>query len=229
MSRFSQIFQDVSSSNLRTPLLLFAGFMIGRSYARFNSRQAILNKKVEEQNDNQPVQAVCVITGEPSFKNVSGIVRFSQLPRSSNVTIEAEITGLTKGKHGIHIHEYGDLTKGCASAGAHFNPFGKKHGGPLDLERHVGDLGNIEVTSDGGGGPAVATLKLEDNWVSLRGSRSVIGRSIVLHQNEDDLGKGGKPDSPTTGNAGPRVACGVIALADATKLQPSPPPQPHVK
>ena len=61
--------------------------------------------------------------------------------------MQATIWGLVKGFHGFHIHQYGNLENGCTSAGGHYNPFGKKHGGPEMQERHVGDMGNIE--SDG--------------------------------------------------------------------------------
>ena len=63
--------------------------------------------------------------------------------------IQAEIKGLTPGLHGFHIHEFGNLTNGCVTAGPHFNPFRLTHAGPHDEVRHVGDLGNIEANADG--------------------------------------------------------------------------------
>jgi len=124
--------------------------------------------------------------------------------------IEAELKGLPKGKHGFHIHVFGDLSKGCTTAGPHFNPFNKEHGGPTDKERHVGYLGNIE--SKGEDSPA--TFKLEDHLVKLHGDTSILGRSIVVHITEDDLGRGGHSDSKTTGHAGGRIGCGVIGRAN---------------
>ena len=54
------------------------------------------------------------------------------------------IKGLKDGLHGIHIHEFGNLTNGCTTAGGHYNPFKKNHGGIDTNQRHVGDLGNIK-------------------------------------------------------------------------------------
>jgi superoxide dismutase, Cu-Zn family len=109
----------------------------------------------------------------------------------------------------------GDLTHGCTSAGGHFNPTGATHGGPKDAPsaRHVGDLGNIEADADGN-----VDATLTDSLISLKGAHSIIGRSIIVHADEDDLGKGGFPDSLTTGHAGARVACGVIGLSEDTTL-----------
>lgn len=115
------------------------------------------------------------------------------------------ITGLTPGKHGFHIHEKGSLADNCVAAGGHYNPFEKDHGAPEDEERMVGGLGNIVADADG-----VAKFSITDRLVDLSGKYSVIGRAFVVHANPDDLGKGGHPSSKTTGNAGPRVACGII-------------------
>ena len=100
------------------------------------------------------------------------------------------------------------MLKGCATAGPHFNPFGKTHGGPDSKIRHVGDLGNVKSDDDGNG-----KYEIHDHQVSLFGANSVIGRSCVLHRMTDDLGQGGNEESLKTGNAGARIACGVIGLS----------------
>jgi Cu-Zn family superoxide dismutase len=81
------------------------------------------------------------------------------------------------------------------------------HGGPNDAVRHVGDLGNIQADADG-----VARIYISDKIISLCGRNSIIGRAFVLHALEDDLGKGGVPDSLKTGNAGSRIGCGIIGI-----------------
>ena len=97
------------------------------------------------------------------------------------------------------------MSDGCKSMGAHYNPDGVDHG---DLnEGHVGDLGNIEADEDG-----KADFSIKAHRVDLIGDRSVVGRGIVVHADPDDLGKGGDEESLKTGNAGDRLACGVITL-----------------
>ena len=103
----------------------------------------------------------------------------------------------------------GNLIEGCKTAGPHYNPHGKTHGGPDSEVRHVGDLGNVEAGANG-----VGTYELSDHQINLYGENSIIGRSVVCHSKTDDLGKGGDDESLKTGNAGARVACGVIGLAD---------------
>ena len=150
-------------------------------------------------------QGVAVLYPEDS--QVSGVVRFQ--PVTDGLLISYQIKGLTDGKHGFHIHEYGDLTDGCTSACAHFNPDGATHGGLETKIRHFGDLGNIVSTN----GLSKGYLFLKNGC--LDGSKySILGRMIIVHADPDDLGKGGDEESLKTGNAGKRLACGVIGLAD---------------
>uniref|UniRef100_A0ABQ0MDK8 Superoxide dismutase [Cu-Zn] n=1 Tax=Mycena chlorophos TaxID=658473 RepID=A0ABQ0MDK8_MYCCL len=152
-------------------------------------------------------KAVAVLKGDAS---VSGTVTFEQTSLGF-VTVSGELKNLdANALRGFHIHQYGDLSGGCLSAGPHYNPFGKTHGAPSDTERHVGDLGNIQTDESG-----VAKIYFEDKLLSLNGPLSILSRAVVLHAGTDDLGRGGDPESLKTGNAGARAACGVIGLADA--------------
>lgn len=148
------------------------------------------------------VKAVCVLSGSGDVK---GTIHLTQAGDATNLT--GEISGLAPGQHGFHIHEFGDNTNGCMSAGSHFNPHGVEHAGPTDASRHIGDLGNVEAGADG-----VAKIKISDKRVQLTGQHSVIGRTVVVHADIDDLGVGGHDLSKTTGNAGGRLACGVIGI-----------------
>lgn len=147
------------------------------------------------------VKAVCVVNGD-----VKGAIYFEQSGQDA-VKVSGEISGLNAGKHGFHVHEFGDNTNGCMSAGAHFNPKGVEHGGPDAATRHVGDLGNVVAGADG-----KAAVNITDKMITLSGSNSIIGRTLVVHADEDDLGQGGHELSKTTGNAGARVGCGVIGI-----------------
>jgi len=141
--------------------------------------------------------------------NIKGTVEFEE--KGTKVVIKGTLKSnkYKNSTHGIHIHESGDLSNGCMGACGHFNPYGKKHGGPNSKERHVGDLGNIRFDSKG-----VAKFRMEDSLVKLRGTKAnVIGRSLVIHEDPDDLGLGGHNDSLTTGHAGKRITCAVIGYA----------------
>jgi Cu-Zn family superoxide dismutase len=150
-----------------------------------------------------PLKAVCVLSG-PS--DVTGVISFSQ-DSNGPTTVEGEVKGLNPGKHGFHVHALGDTTNGCLSTGPHFNPKNLEHGAPEDEVRHAGDLGNVIAGDDG-----VAKVSLKDSHIPLTGSDSIIGRAVVVHADPDDLGKGGHELSKSTGNAGGRVACGIIGL-----------------
>ncbi|XP_065185184.1 uncharacterized protein LOC135815773 [Sycon ciliatum] len=149
------------------------------------------------------VNAACVLAGDSAVK---GVITFTQAEGATTVT--GEVTGLAPGNHGFHVHVYGDNTNGCTSAGPHFNPSNKTHGAPCDENRHAGDLGNVVAGDDG-----VAKVNITDSQIPLSGPNSIIGRTVVVHADPDDLGKGGHELSLSTGNAGARVACGVIGIA----------------
>jgi len=154
---------------------------------------------------------------ERAFK-VSGTATLTA--RRGVCTIEYTVRGLEPGKHGFQIHEYADFSHGYISAGGIYNPFNKTHGGPTDPERKVGDLGNITADSTG-----VAKGRIMSSLVRLSGKSSVLGRSLMVHANADDLGKGDNSQpgpvpkmqpgkcSLVTGNVGAGLACGEIKLA----------------
>ncbi|KAM7085199.1 copper chaperone for superoxide dismutase isoform 1-T1 [Molossus nigricans] len=174
----------------------------------------------------QNLGAAVAILGETG--PVQGVVRFLQLT-PERCLIEGTIDGLEPGPHGLHVHQFGDLTSNCNSCGDHFNPDGTSHGGPQDSERHRGDLGNVHADASGR-----ATFRIEDEQLKVSGKESeglssqggplsedvhclpskvwdVIGRSLVIDEGEDDLGRGSHPLSRITGNSGKRLACGIIA------------------
>ncbi|KAG9449528.1 hypothetical protein H6P81_009493 [Aristolochia fimbriata] len=148
-------------------------------------------------------KAVAVLKGNTE---VEGVVTLTQ-EDTGPTTVQVRITGLTPGPHGFHLHEFGDTTNGCISTGAHFNPNNMTHGAPEDEVRHAGDLGNIVANANG-----VAEATIVDKQIPLTGPNSVVGRAFVVHELVDDLGKGGHELSLTTGNAGGRLACGVVGL-----------------
>uniref|UniRef100_A0A3S5HLS6 Superoxide dismutase [Cu-Zn] n=1 Tax=Ceanothus thyrsiflorus TaxID=48245 RepID=A0A3S5HLS6_CEATH len=149
------------------------------------------------------VKGVAVLS---TSEGVSGTIYFTQ-EGDGPTTVTGNISGLKPGLHGFHVHALGDTTNGCLSTGPHFNPAAKEHGAPEDEIRHAGDLGNITAGDDG-----TATFTIVDKQIPLTGAHSIVGRAVVVHGDRDDLGKGGHELSKSTGNAGGRVACGIIGL-----------------
>uniref|UniRef100_A0A3G5AX21 Superoxide dismutase [Cu-Zn] n=1 Tax=Larix kaempferi TaxID=54800 RepID=A0A3G5AX21_9CONI len=148
------------------------------------------------------LKAVAVLTGA----DVKGVVHFTQ-EGDGPTTVTAKVSGLSPGLHGFHVHALGDTTNGCMSTGPHFNPLSKEHGAPTDENRHAGDLGNVTAGADG-----TVEFSTTDSQIPLSGPHSIIGRAVVVHADSDDLGKGGHELSKSTGNAGGRLACGVVGL-----------------
>lgn len=93
--------------------------------------------------------AICILHPDNN-SGVRGIVTIYQEHPFAPAHLSFAVLGLTPYQlHGCHIHEFGDLTKGCLTAGPHFNPYHRTHGAPQDYVRHVGDLGNLRADSRG--------------------------------------------------------------------------------
>lgn len=150
-------------------------------------------------------QAVAVI--HPTAGNkVEGVVRFIPAEQGK-VRVLADLHGLQpNSKHGFHIHEYGDCSApDASSAGGHFNPEHHPHAGPNTENRHAGDFGNIQADAKGN-----AHLDMTvDNITIGSGKDAILGRAVVVHGKADDL------KSQPSGDAGPRIGCGVIGVANA--------------
>ncbi len=165
------------------------------------------NKKGCNTRKKKDRSAIAVIDD----KKIQGKIKFNESINSKGekgVKIKYELKNLKDGLHGFHIHEYGDLSEGCSSACNHFNPYNKNHGGLDTKESHLGDLGNVRSKN----GVAKGTKFKKDLSLGIS-KTSIIGRMIIVHSDEDDLGKGGNAESLKTGNAGARIGCAVIGLS----------------
>ena len=145
----------------------------------------------------QTAEGIVVLS--PTQGNIAqGTLYFSRA--GDGVRIDGEITGLKPGTHGFHVHEKGDCSApDGSSAGGHYNPTGMTHGAPYEVKRHVGDLGNIVADATG-----VAKISQVDHGATLDGPNSIIGHAVIVHADPDDF------KSQPAGNAGKRVACGII-------------------
>lgn len=144
--------------------------------------------------------AVAIVRGAGDNKDkINGTLTFTDT--GGGVRVHGEVTGLSPGKHGFHVHQTNDLTDPqLKSAGPHFNPDGTKHGGPHGEMRHAGDLGNITADADG-------KAKVDEVFkgLSIRGDKNgIVGKSVIIHAAEDDL------KSDPAGNSGDRIAGGAI-------------------
>ncbi len=137
-----------------------------------------------------------------SGSEVKGTVTFHER-EDGMVRVNVDLTGVPDGVHGFHVHDKGDCSApDASSAGGHFNPLGAQHAGPGDPQHHAGDLGNVF----GKGG-----VVKEEYWTKSitlgEGVTNIVGHAVIVHANRDDL------TSQPAGNAGGRIACGVVTLA----------------
>jgi superoxide dismutase, Cu-Zn family len=153
-----------------------------------------------EKSEGEAITKAVAILFPTKGNDVHGRVTFTHTSQGTHV--HAEISGLSPGEHGFHIHEFGVWSEEGKAAGSHFNPTHAPHAGHDSPRRHVGDLGNVTANASGN-----AVCDLDDHLLSLHGRHSIIGRGVVVHEKADDL------KSQPSGNAGSRVAVGVIGVA----------------
>lgn len=149
-----------------------------------------------------PITSAIAVIHPTQGHTTNGTITFTYDQQKKQILIHAQLKDTPKGLHGIHIHEYGKCDcPDALCAGDHFNPYKKNHGGPFDKERHVGDLGNIMIDENG-----IGTYTYYDPCIMLHGPHSILGRSVIIHNDPDDL------ISQPTGNAGARIGVGVIGI-----------------
>lgn len=169
------------------------------------------------------MNATCTLTNFSDY-DIKGNILFKIIRKNNKdiMKISINISGLKPGLHGFHIHNTGNLTHGTKSLCSHFNPDNTNHGDIINSKknRHAGDLGNIKVNKNG-----ICKQILYDDIIKLSGKYNIIGRSVIIHENPDDLGKGGLDkdgniinkkiykESLKNGNSGDRIAAGVIGWA----------------
>jgi Cu-Zn family superoxide dismutase len=183
----------------RTFFPSFASFVA--AYLLFAPSPASSQAMLHEHAGSSAIKKAIAVLQPTKGNAVHGTVTFEVV--ENGVHVVADISSLAPGKHGFHVHEFGDCSSDDgSSAGGHFNPATESHGGPSAEMRHAGDMGNIEADKDGH-----AMLDYVDRVMTLSGERSIIGHAVIVHEKEDDL------KTQPTGNAGARVACGVIGIA----------------
>ena len=155
------------------------------------------------QGDAAAPQELLAVLRPTKGNKTAGNITFTQ--EGNGVRVKGNVRNLMpNSKHAIHIHQYGDPrgTDG-SSAGGHYNPEGHDHALPDKAKRHAGDLGNLEANAEG-----MARINLVVDNITLMGPKNpIIGRGVVVHEKADD---GGQP----TGNAGGRIAVGVIGIGN---------------
>jgi Cu-Zn family superoxide dismutase len=179
---------------------LVVGFLVCIALASLRTSALAQHEEKKAHAKAAPISKAVAILLPTKSSNVQGRVTFTE--DGSTMHVHAEISGLTPGDHGFHIHEFGVWSEDGMASGGHYNPTMEKHAGIETPKRHIGDLGNITANANGN-----ATLDLDDASLKFHGATSILGRGMVVHEKADDL------KTQPTGNAGGRLAVGVIGVA----------------
>jgi Cu-Zn family superoxide dismutase len=149
---------------------------------------------------SKPGPMAMVMLQPTTGQTAQGMVHFTQ-NADGTVEVQVDLTGVPAGTHGFHVHEKGDCGDDAKNAGGHFNPTSMPHGAPDATSHHAGDFGNVTADANG----AVHTSFTTRSITVAAGPNTVIGHAVVLHGAADDL------TSQPAGNAGARIACGVVS------------------
>ena len=153
-------------------------------------------------SEDMPQAAVAVLNATDGNDGASATIHFT--PQDGGLAYKTEAEGLEPGKHGYHIHLYGDCSSGDGkSAGTHYNLKGSSKNPPEDIDHITGDLGDLNAGEDGS-----ATHEGMLDGASLTGAKAIIGRGVIIHAKAND------PSQPPIGAAGARQACGVVGIAE---------------
>ena len=137
---------------------------------------------------------------------LGGFMEFYQNAPQDVLTVVVSLYGLTPNTvHGWHVHEMAITNQNCSTAGAHYNPFNMTHGAPTSPIRHVGDFGNFITDMQGN-----ANYTYVDTVASLFGQYTILNRTVVIHEMQDNLGLAGNATSLATGDAGAKTGCAII-------------------
>ncbi|KAM4750189.1 extracellular superoxide dismutase [Cu-Zn]-like [Anableps anableps] len=196
---------DRSSSGLQTALLV----LLASCQCISAHTDTLLPPEISQHNGT--LYAACKVRPSTSLPEglpkVYGQVLFKQEHSGGKLKVLLQFNGFPTESppepRAVHIHQYGDLSRGCDSTGGHYNPFGVNH------PKHPGDFGNF-IPLQG------KISALVDSNATLFGGLSVLGRAVVLHEKRDDLGRGGDAGSLLHGNAGRRLACCVIGISSSS-------------
>ncbi len=157
-------------------------------------------KRIDLPKISSVKKAVAVVRASRTGR-ILGKIKFTE-NEDRTINIAVDIKNIATGRHGFHIHQYGDLTdEKFNNVGSHFNPNNHEHSTLNIKERHIGDLGNIVADEY-----YKISMNFNNSNIKLSGPNNIIGRTIIIHQDEDDgTGK--------VGNAGKKVAGGIIGIA----------------
>ncbi|XP_062850820.1 extracellular superoxide dismutase [Cu-Zn] [Trichomycterus rosablanca] len=179
-------------------------------FSRITLSEATSGCAFQPENKTRSLYAACRMHPNtqlaPGMPKVYGQVLFKQSDPEEGLAVRFRLHGLPPSAtqlRAIHIHQYGDLSEGCASTGGHYNPLG------VDHPNHPGDFGNF-IAQKG------KIRRCVYSKATLHGELSVLGRAVVIHEKQDDMGKGHDAGSLLHGNAGGRLACCVIGITSPT-------------